>query len=130
MLADTGKAFGDDRLGAALFVAELGPTEDCADDVIEIVSDTARELTDALEFLGLEQLAFEKAEFGDVLGDTFDGIGGAGEGEVTEVETDGDESTVATAPFGFVTVNRANARGRKRAGANSFRDNGKRRWRD
>ena len=64
LLADMGKALSDDRLGTALFVAEFGPAEDCADDVIEIVSDATGELTDALEFLRLKQLAFEKAEFG------------------------------------------------------------------
>jgi hypothetical protein len=53
-----GKAFGDDGMGAALFVAEFGPTEDGADDIVEIVSDAAGKLTDALEFLRLEQLAF------------------------------------------------------------------------
>jgi hypothetical protein len=107
LLANTGKALGDDRMRAALFIAEFGPAKDCPDDVIEVVSDAAGELTDALEFLRLEQLAFEKADFGDVLGDTFDGIGGSREREVAEVETDGNQAAIATAPFGFVTVNEA-----------------------
>jgi hypothetical protein len=107
LLANMGKALSDDRLGTALFVAEFGPAEDCADDVIEIVSDATGELTDALEFLRLKQMAFEKAEFGSVFGDTFDGIGGSGKGEIAKVETDGDQAAVTTAPFGFVTVNAA-----------------------
>jgi hypothetical protein len=55
-------------MGAALFVAEFGPTEDGADDIVEIVSDAAGKLSDALECLRLEQLAFEKADFDNVFG--------------------------------------------------------------
>jgi hypothetical protein len=61
LLADVGKAFSDGGMGTALFVAEFGPAEDCADHIVEIVSDAAGELTNALEFLRLEQLAFEQA---------------------------------------------------------------------
>jgi hypothetical protein len=39
-----------------------------ADDIVEIVSDAAGKLTDALECLRLEQLAFEKADFDNVFG--------------------------------------------------------------
>jgi len=44
---------------------------------------------------------------GNVFGDTFDGIGRSGKGEVAKVESDGDQAAVTTAPFGFVTVNEA-----------------------
>jgi hypothetical protein len=60
-------------MGAALLVAKFGPTENRANDVVEIVSVATGALTDALEFLRLKQLAFEKSEFGDVFGDTFAG---------------------------------------------------------
>lgn len=54
LFADTDKALGDVRMGAALFVAEFGPAEDRGNDVIEGVSDAASELADTLEFLGLK----------------------------------------------------------------------------
>jgi hypothetical protein len=89
-----------------LFVAQFGPAEDCANHIIEIVSDAAGELTDALEFLRLEQLAFEKANLGDVFGNTFDGIR-TREREITQVETDGDEAAITTAALRFVAVDEA-----------------------
>lgn len=69
------------------------------------MSDASGKLTNTLEFLRLQQLAFEKAEFGDILGHTLDGIRGTRKGEIAEVEADGDQAAVATTPFRFVAVN-------------------------
>ena len=48
---------------------ELGAREDDREDVVEVVGDAARELTDRLELLGLAQLFLELARLGDIHAD-------------------------------------------------------------
>ena len=53
------------------FHADIGPSHDGADHIVEIVRDAACELADGFEFLSLEKLFFEVEALGDVLDDYF-----------------------------------------------------------
>ena len=107
LLADVGKTFGDGGKGMAFFVTEFGPAEDCADHIVEIVSDAAGKLADGSRISAPGAIGVREAKFGDVFDDTFDGIGGSGERKVAQMETDGDQAAILATPFRFVAVNQA-----------------------
>ena len=54
----------------------LGVAADDDEQIVEVVSDASGEAADGFHFLGLAELVFEDAAFGDVFGDGFENVGG------------------------------------------------------
>src|SRR6202167_6613012 len=67
-------------IGRKLIEENLGVAADDHEQIVEIVSDASGETTDRFHFLRLTELIFEDATLGDVFGDGFEDIGGAGIG--------------------------------------------------
>ena len=51
--------------------SHVGPTDDGADHIVEIVRDAARQLADGLEFLCFQQLFFERETLGNIFNNHF-----------------------------------------------------------
>ncbi len=72
LFANARKSLGDLRIATALFEAQFSPSQNSADNIVEIVCDAARKLSNCFELLHLPQLPLHRADLGDVFGDHFD----------------------------------------------------------
>ncbi len=86
---------------AILLETEFRPSQNGADNVVEIVRDTSCKLPDGFKFLRLPQLALHGPQLGDVLSNNFDGPGKTGDRKHTDVESHSHDATIAPPPFGF-----------------------------
>src|ERR1700719_750698 len=92
---------------AAILEAHLRPAQDGAQDIVEIVRYSSRELADGLEFLRLAQLALHAAQFGDVLDDNFERFALVPSGNTPHVKPHGHDAAVGAPPLDFRAVNLA-----------------------
>ncbi len=107
LLANVSKIFRDLRVFAALFVADFGPAENSAKNVIEIVRNSTGQLPDGFEFLRLLKLTFQGADLRHVLHDPLKPLGSAGIENAADAQPHGDKSAVAAPPFCFRVVHYA-----------------------
>src|ERR1039458_8495743 len=69
------------------------------------MGDATGEAADGFHFLGLAELIFEQATFGDVFGDGFENVGGfVAAGYGAAADADGDDAFVFAPPADFETV--------------------------
>ena len=91
--------------GAEVAEQDLGVTVDDSKQIVEVVSDSAGEAADCFHFLGLAELVFEDAAFGDVLSYGFEDVGGfVAAGDGASADADGDGRAVFALPADFESV--------------------------
>ena len=96
--------------GGELVEENLGVAADDHEQIVEVVSDAAGEAADGFHFLGLAELVFEDAAFGDVFGDGFEDVGGlVSAGDGAAADADGDGGAVFAFPADLETVHAAGA---------------------
>src|SRR5580698_2169993 len=83
---------------------DFGVSADYHEEIVEVVSDAAGEAAYGFHFLGLAELVFENAAFGDVFGDGFEDVGGFIAGDGTAADADGNDSCVFALPANFKAV--------------------------
>jgi hypothetical protein len=99
LLSNTGKTLGDPRKCPALFLTQLGPSQNCAHHMVEIVSHASCELPGGLKLLGLQQLLLQASQFGHIFDDGLHLVPGSRHRQVSQVQLDGKQAAIFAPPF-------------------------------